>query len=222
MKKLIFTALLAVLGFSATAFAQDNNEERISTFVRGGASISSYYESGSGGSNIRLGYNAGLGVMLPLRSKGLLTHIQSSLLLVSKGAKSEELGVKTTVEQVYAQIPIQFVHKFSDGDDTGASIAFGPYIAYGLWGDCTVEQRVGGMSSATASVSIDTFGDELKIDRFDVGLTLTFKFDFEKFLVGMDVDLGLANIGSERAINHWDTMKYPKNVSGSLYVGYRF
>ena len=51
MKKLIFTALLAVLGFSATAFAQVNNEDRISTFVRGGASISSYYESGSGGSN---------------------------------------------------------------------------------------------------------------------------------------------------------------------------
>ena len=32
MKKLIFTTLLAVLGFSATAFAQDNNEDRISTF----------------------------------------------------------------------------------------------------------------------------------------------------------------------------------------------
>ena len=61
----------------------------------------------------------------------------------------------------------------------------------------------------------------LKIDRFDVGLTLSFKLDFEKFLVGMNVDLGLTNIGSERAINHWDTMKYPKNVSGSLYVGYR-
>ena len=221
MKKLIFTALLAVLGFSATAFAQDNNEDRISTFVRGGASISSYYESGSGGSNIRLGYNAGLGVMLPLRSKGLLTHIQSSLLLVSKGAKNEELGVKTTIEQVYAQIPIQFVHKFSEGDDTGASIGFGPYLAYGLWGDCTIEQRVSGTSSATTSVSIDTFGDELKIDRFDVGLTLTFKLDFEKFLMGMDIDLGLTDIGSDRTVGR-QTMKYPKNVSGSLYIGYRF
>ena len=215
MKKLIFTALLAVLGFSATAFAQDNNEDRISTFVRGGASISSYYESGSGGSNIRLGYNAGLGVMLPLRSKGFLTHIQSSLLLVSKGAQSEELGVKTTIEQVYAQIPIQFVHKFSEGDDTGASIGFGPYLAYGL------EQRVSGTSSATTSVSVDTFGDELKIDRFDVGLTLTFKLDFEKFLMGMDIDLGLTDIGSDRTVGR-QTMKYPKNVSGSLYIGYRF
>mgnify|MGYP005607320811 CR=1 FL=1 len=61
----------------------------------------------------------------------------------------------------------------------------------------------------------------LKIDRFDVGLTLTFKLDFEKFLMGMDIDLGLTDIGSDRTVGR-QTMKYPKNVSGSLYIGYRF
>lgn len=218
MKKLF--SLLAVLGFTA-AFAQENNEDRISAFIRGGVSLSSYYESGSDGSMMRVGYNGGLGVMLPLSNKGLITHIQSSLLLVSKGAKGEELGIKTTVEQVYAQIPIQFVHKFSDGDDTGASIGLGPYIAYGLWGDCTVEKAAGGMSSAKASVSFDSFGDELNIDRFDFGLTLTLKLDFEKFLAGMDIDLGLTNIGEYKK-EFQKTMKYPRNVSGSLYIGYRF
>jgi len=39
--------------------------------------------------------------------------------------------------------------------------------------------------------------------------------------MGMDIDLGLTDIGSDRTVGR-QTMKYPKNVSGSLYIGYRF
>lgn len=220
MKKLIFITLLAILGFTAV-MAQEDEKESKRFFIRGGITTSSYYGSGSEGSQIRLGYNMGFGIQLPLASDGFITHIQPSMLIVSKGSKAEENYIEETVEAGYLQVPVLLVHKFTELNGCGASIGIGPYLAYGLFGKSKAETSNMLLGSANVAIEFDTFGEELGLDELDFGLTLSGTLEFNRFFVGLDIDYGLKKIGDEQTVNG-EVVEYPKNISGSLYLGVRF
>ncbi|MGL5786208.1 MAG: porin family protein [Bacteroidales bacterium] len=208
MKRNLLVLIFAC--FTLFSFAQTSFN------VKAGLNLSSYMGSDAEGAKIKPGVRVGLGLehqFTPLFS------IQPSLFLSQKGSRASEdfvfddimLKGDVTVDEIYLELPVNAQLKFKVDKKTNFIIATGPYIACGVGGKTTVKLSSG---YDKAKDKLDTFSDSgMDYRRFDIGWNIGFGFDFNKFLVGLDTQLGFTDLVEYASM---------RNVNVGVYVGYKF
>ncbi|SMG20629.1 Outer membrane protein beta-barrel domain-containing protein [Marivirga sericea] len=170
----------------------------------------------------RLGFHVGATAEMPLTD---MFSFQTGLLLSTKGYRSSEefsgFGITVTAESnldlLYLEIPLTGKATFDVG---GAQLygIFGPSVGIGLSGTLKSEAVSGG-STVTEEEPIVWGSNEDSDDfrRLDLGLLFGAGVEIQSIEVGINYNLGLANI-------------LPSNANGSRFsnrvlaisVGYKF
>lgn len=195
MKKLIFFALFVIATVTATA------QTKVNWNVNAGIGVANLYGKNTDGADTKFAYKVGLGMELPFNAAWSL---QTGLNFVSKGYKAKGFNTDAKINALYLELPIMAGLRLHTSNNFDILLKAGPYIGYG----------VGGKAKA-GDLEENTFSDD-GFRRFDAGLDLGIGFEFNKIVVGVDSQLGLANV-----FDGGDTMK-PKNISAFLTVGYKF
>jgi hypothetical protein len=207
MKKVLLSAaamLVAALSFGQVKFGvvAGPNFSSATTKLGGDKNTSSLI------THIR----AGITVDLPLADE---FFIGTGLLYAGKGGKDKDNGdVKTTLS--YLQVPVLFTYKPEVGNGN-LVLGVGPYLAYGIGG------KYKG-SAGNVSLEAKAFDDEageMKLNRFDAGAGIQVGYEMKQGLYfGLNTDLGLVNVASEKEIAGADHSF--KNTSFGVSVGYKF
>ncbi|NLI36099.1 MAG: PorT family protein [Bacteroidales bacterium] len=193
MKKSILLALFTLI--SVVSFAQ------VTPVIKGGVNLSNYYGDDSSNFKTLLGIRLGGGLEYQIND---MVSLQPTLYLSHKGAAVK--GQDAHVNAWYLDMPLDVQLRFNVSDKTNFIVAAGPYIAYGIFGkqDATENE---------ITVSVDTFGGEGGLRRFDAGLNFELGLEFGKYIVGGSYELGLVKpVGSYKLYNS----------NFSLNVGYKF
>ncbi len=206
MKKVLLSA--AAMLIAGLSFGQ------VKWGVVAGPNFSSY-TSKSGGdketSDILVHVRAGVTADLPLADE---FFIGTGLLFAGKGGKAKDIDLKTTLS--YLQLPILFTYKPQVG--TGNLVlGVGPYVAYGLGG-----KHKGTIANVSAEVkAFDDEAGNAKLSRFDAGGGIQVGYELPQGLYfGLNADLGLVNVASEKTIAGQDYSW--RNTSFGVSVGYKF
>jgi len=171
MKKSILLALFTLI--SVVSFAQ------VTPIVKGGVNLSNYYVDDSSNFKTLLGIRLGAGLEYQIND---MVSLQPTLYLSHKGAAVK--GQDAHINTWYLDMPLDVQLRFNVSDKTNFIVAAGPYIAYGIFGKQDVTEN-------KVTVSVDTFGGEAGIRRFDAGLNFEAGFEFGKYIVGASYELGL-------------------------------
>ncbi|GAA0532135.1 porin family protein [Chitinophaga japonensis] len=176
------------------------------------SSVTQKYAGDKETSSLLVGVRAGITADLPLADE---FFIGTGLLYAGKGGKNKDNSdFKTTLS--YLQLPILFTYKPQVG--TGNLVlGVGPYLAYGLGG-----KHKGGIGNLSGDLK--AFDDEsgaYKLSRFDAGAGIQVGYELPQGLYfGLNTDLGLVNVASEKEIAGEDFSW--KNTSFGVSVGYKF
>ncbi|WP_455663772.1 porin family protein [Phocaeicola sp.] len=204
MKKLAFFVVFALVALVASAQTQ------INWSVKAGLGFSGFMGDGSDGTNAKFGYKVGVGADVPIDGTW---SFQTGLNLVSKGVKYDSNGVDVTVNQMYFELPLMAAVHLGTANNFDVVLNAGPYLAYGIGGK--TKAKYSGIE-----LSYDTFGttsvDGETIEgfrRFDAGLGLGVAFDFTRWVIGLDTQLGLVKLEEGDA---------PKNISFFVTAGFKF
>lgn len=227
MKKSILFVLFALV--SVAVFSQ------ISWNAKVGMNISNWTEDEA---KAKVGFKAGVGMEYAFNDMWLL---QPSLLFSTKGAKAKEsdagFNLEATINQMYLELPIMAAARFKVADNTNIVISAGPYLAYGVGGKTKMSLNYEGEKG---EIKFNTFGDIDKVtleyggksqdipledlddleninsikglNRFDFGLGIGVAAEFNRFVVGLDGQLGLTKLYTDGG----------KNQNFSITVGYKF
>lgn len=123
----------------------------------------------------------------------------------------------------YIQVPVMFAYKLMMVSDVQIYFHGGPYFAYGIGGKSTYETKEKSLADvAKGKEKQDSFSkDGLK--KFDYGIKFGAGLEFEKFVVGLDFEYGLANISQKKSgLSPLLEGKNFRNKGVSLSVGYKF
>lgn len=174
-------------------------------------------------------------------------YIQPGLYFTTRGGKIDKPkdDYKEKWNLNYLQIPILASYRFVLTDNIKLHINAGPYVAVGLGGKMKYEIdgekydiKAFGTSKgeydydddweyyAAAYRYDDDYDDDYDeeesekggLKRFDAGLTFGAGVSINKFYIGLNYDLGLANIADKK---QWADYKI-KNRNFSIGVGYNF
>lgn len=213
--KISFLAVALLIGVVANA------QEKPLTFgVKAGVNLSNFSGRGAEDTDAKVGFNVGVTVEYALAPDVFLL---SGLEFTTKGAKlsymedvgNAEVGMKSTMNAMYLQLPIHMGYKFDISESIKLNMHAGPYLAYGIGGKIKYE---GSGLMREIREPIETDGDffgESKFKRFDFGLGLGVGAEFGKIGVGLGYDLGLINISK-------DNDAKVRNMNAYLTVGYKF
>lgn len=150
--------------------------------------------------------------------------------------------VKLTVNQMYLELPVMLAARFNVANNTNLVITAGPYAGYGIGGKTNVDVRVNNekfkvkfnsfgkvdkvtvekngksqdipledLSIGFGNIEFDK-NDNKFLNRFDWGLGVGLALEFKRFIVGMDGQFGLRELGADG----------PKNLNYAFNVGYKF
>jgi hypothetical protein len=204
MKKIIFFSLFA----ACTMMAAAQTLSSIKWNVNAGIGLSNYYGKNTDGTDPKFAYRVGVGMELPFDQTWSL---QSGLNFVSKGSKAgDDIVVKTNA--LYLELPIMAGLRMPTASGFDVLLKAGPYIACG----------VGGKAKATIGnekYKENTFSSDGWLKRFDAGLGFGVGFEFSKYVVGLDTQLGLVNASKKE---FKDAGYKPKNLTAFLTFGYKF
>lgn len=227
MKKFIFIISAFLYFFSSEAFAQQLRVKaglNISSFNLGDSELNEVWKS-------RLGFHLGATVEIPISEQFLF---EPGLLLSTKGANASDEGIdidgfgetytysgEASMSLTYLDIPLNAKMLFDleeiidDLDDVNFYLQFGPYFSYGLGGKYNVEYLENGRLENQESWTVE-WGNEGDFKRLDYGVNFGFGVEFEAWQIGMNYQLGLANI------EPWEDESSVNNrVLGLITVGYR-
>lgn len=204
MKKSFFTLLIAFLAING--FAQ-----KVSYGLKGGFNLAKQIvKPGPFKADNLIGFHAGAIVDIDFGN----VSIQPGLQYTVKGwqqknelvnANQQSAGTSTDKFRYnYVELPINLLYNIKAADDTRVFAGGGPYIAYGVSGRAT-----------TYMGDYDVFDSATGVKRLDYGLGLTAGFQVNSFLIGINADLGFANLSP--AAN----AKLKNSVLG-FSVGYMF
>lgn len=250
MKKFLFTAVLAMGAFVASAqgsgkspvfFSSEKADRGVTFGIRAGfnfanASVEAdhkVYETSS-----RTAFHVGIVADIPI-VKSL--YVQPGFYLQSKGAKYEHIyrddyagsGYELTGSPLYLQIPILLSYRCDFSDAVQLQVNFGPYFAYGVGGKLKYENWDEDDSN---TFSYNYFGNDLfetdsyydeeppfTFNRFDCGLQIGAGVTFAKhYYVGFSYEFGLTNgIEINREYRSYTDMSL-KNSNWMLGIGYNF
>jgi hypothetical protein len=204
MKKLAFFVVFALVALVASAQTQ------INWSVKAGLGFSNWMGDGSDGAKAKFGYKVGVGADVPIDGTW---SFQTGLNLVSKGVKGGSDGVDVTVNQMYLELPLMAAVHLGTANNFDVVLNAGPYLAYGIGGK--TKSKYSGLE-----LSYDTFGkttvDGTTLEglrRFDAGLGLGVAFDFNRWVIGLDTQLGLVKLEDGDAL---------KNMSFFVTAGFKF
>ena len=163
--------------------------------------------------NILPTFNVGILGRVKLAS---MFSLESGLLLTGHGSKAETYFTngnytKTKFNPIYLQVPLNAVVKIPLQNESNVFFNAGPYVAMGIGGKSTREDRYLGITSnATSSIQFcndDPFTSQQddaaynKLKRFDFGLNFGGGFQFQHFILKANYGLGLAKINSTQSNN---------------------
>jgi hypothetical protein len=224
MRKIIITLCLALAALSGTA------QNPLSFHAKAGIGTS-YFHGKYTGRETKIAYKAGVGAEYILNRTWSL---QSALEFVSIGGKKEiEYMGKADINEMYIQLPIMIAARLNLGKDYHASLSAGPYVAIGVGGKSSGEINDYASSSMSSSYrfKIDTFGSmidgKMGNNRFDAGLAIGLTFDYRRFIIGAEVQVGFVTVNKQ--LNQMIQEEYggydkylPKNFASFFTLGYRF
>lgn len=224
MKKVLFAfALTAAIAISTQA----------QVYIQGGLNLANITKTTDGQTeknNILPTFNVGILGRLELDP---MFALESGLLLSGHGSKAETYFTngnytKTKFNPIYLQVPLNAVVKIPL--DKGSDIFFnaGPYIAMGIGGKSTREDKYLGITSnSTSSIQFsndDPFTSQQddaaynKLKRFDFGLNFGGGFEFKHLILKANYGLGLSKINSTESNNTYDDKNKYRTLSFSVGV----
>ncbi|PZX16399.1 outer membrane protein with beta-barrel domain [Breznakibacter xylanolyticus] len=209
MKKLIFTAAVAMMAFAAQA--------QTSFGVTGGINFQNLNgeEAGEDTDNkLKTGFLLGVNAEIAVADD---FYFQPGLQFAVKGAKGDN---DTKINLNYLEVPLNFLYKplFGDGH---LILGFGPYLAYGIGGK--VKNDSGEMDIEFKSDVKESDDDnKMYVAPFDAGANIFFGYEFSNRLsFQLNTQLGFINI-----VPKYDGEKPKdtsmKNTGFGFSVGYRF
>ena len=161
-------------------------------------------------------------------------YIQPGLYFSTQSAHDSEKEDGDKYEQKwklnYLPLSILASYRIALSDNMKLHINAGPYLALGLGGKVKWNATIGGekykgdyKAFGTTKSGDDESEDESDnrkggLKRFDAGLSFGIGVSIKKFYVGLNYDLGLANIADK---DQWKDYKI-KNRNFSIGVGYNF
>ena len=218
-KKIIITVCMAMTVLTGLA------QSPLSFHAKAGIGTSHFHGKHSS-SDTQIAYKAGVGAEYVLNKTLVL---QSALEFVSIGGKDEisQIG-KAKMHELYLQIPLMIGARLHLGRDYHASLSVGPYaaicVACNTSGESYVYSKQGGYLC-----KIDTFGSmvdgKMCNNRFDAGIALGLTFEYRRFIIGTEMQVGLVKINEQinQMIDYSEEGGYfPKNFAAFFTLGYRF
>lgn len=157
-------------------------------------------------------------------------YLQSGLTFTTKGAKhkSHEYWIggtnppitytKTTINQTYLQLPLMVAYKVQINQDMKAFLRIGAHVAYGIGGKTTEKEETKGADRPDETNKESSFGSE-KLERFDFGLGSGIGFEYQRYVISLNYELGLRDISYKH--DNLTNSDY-KNRNASLTIGYKF
>ncbi|MDR0939884.1 MAG: PorT family protein [Mediterranea sp.] len=208
MRKTVVLALFALV--SVASYAQ------VSFDVKAGMNLSN--ATGVDDADPKIGVNAGVGMEYRFSE---MWSIQPSLMFSMKGFKASEDFYKTTASPMYIQLPVLAAVRFGVAANQNVVVKAGPYFAYGVGGKYKLTTRTGAGGMETEKG--DIFGGENGWNRFDAGLAFGIDYEIGKFFVGLGGEIGITKL-SDQPTDDMDEIdpKYPRNLTFTIGVGYKF
>ena len=164
--------------------------------------------------NGRLAWQAGVLADLGIHRN---FSVQPAVLLSSKGFQStynvgNGISRKYTYEPLYVEVPVLALLKINFGDTFRFYAGAGPYAAMGVGGKITAD----GSAGFTKAESDIKYGKTKAADlnRIDYGGSAALGVEIGNVLVGVNYNLGLANIHTQQSNSK------VRNVSLGLTVGF--
>ncbi|MCE3282228.1 MAG: PorT family protein [Chitinophagaceae bacterium] len=224
MRKYLVAAVLLVFTFAAKAQPTINSPSAKPNpgglYLKLGlnlANISTTTDGRVDEANMLTTFHAGMIADLPV---GDAFSFQLGLLLNGKGSKTEiyttsnlnDNYYKVKTNPIYLELPANFVFKVPFGNDSRLYFGAGPYVAMGIAGKTSGEQKLLGITSSYEKDILfnnddpATSGQEdasvNKLRRFDYGANGLAGFESGKIMIGVNYGMGLAKIGSNEANNN--------------------
>lgn len=165
-------------------------------------------------------YNAGVALNIPIVQN---FYMQTGMDFTNKGMRIKEsddyFNYEAKIKLAYLQVPLLMSYYFNLGNNVQWHFNFGPYFALGVLG--SVDEKYSS-DYDSESYSYDAFGDlsedNMGLSRFDAGLTFATGILINKIYLGIQYDLGLANMcGSE-----YSSDSSLKSRTFSIRLGYNF
>lgn len=179
-----------------------------------------------------VGFHAGVTAALPIATD---FYFQTGLLFSQKGSRNN-MGVMptkssgddyhTTTRVSYLELPLHLLFRPAFGDGH-ILVGFGPYVAFGLGGNQTVdyeaipalEQKIKFKNQITTEEYRDL--DYTYLRRFDAGADIFFGYELDMGLwFRLNAQLGLLNMMPD--IEERDNESNLKNTGFEVSVGYNF
>ena len=170
------------------------------------------------GVNLKPGYQFGVGMEYFFTNHW---GVQSSLMMISKGYKSEgeynypddwEVPAKkydVTDNRVYLEIPVMLAYRFNISGGVNLVLNGGGYISYGITGKH--KNKITMKDDTKADDKYNTFSGGT--EKFDTGLGAGATFEFKnKYTIGLIGEWGLRSLIGN----------YSKNQTYGLNIGYKF
>lgn len=238
MKELFFSLFLvaSILTLSQDILAKKphDKDHKISFGIRTGINISSI-----GGDfkntlneftdlNNKIGFDVGAIIDVPIW-KAL--YVQSGLFFTTKGAETkyeesdeENKGTpndekKGSFNAMYLEIPILLSYRFNLDKNMKWHIHFGPYIAYGIGGKARYANSENGERQEKKSDFFGKSDDSYGFNRFDTGLSFGTGLSFKHHYIGLQYELGLANVANK---TYWGKKTSFKMNNLAISYGYNF
>lgn len=185
MKRLLFAIAFMLGVFSVSA--QGFESGKINFGARLGLNISKFGGDGQDDYKSRIGFRLGVAADYEFVES---MYIESGLYVTTKGAKLEEGDVKDKYNVIYLQLPILYSYKYDLGNELKIGGKIGPYLAVGLaakneWEEPDNDDKVKGFGE-----------DKTGLKAFDAGLLIGAEISKGKYSLGLQYELGLANISA--------------------------
>lgn len=224
MKRIILSALLAIIAFTTNA------QSRFSLEAKAGIGTANFYGKDTN-TDTRIAYKAGVGFNYQINSRWTL---KPSLSFVSIGARKDIQYVGSfNMNEMYLQLPVMMAFNIKLGNNYTAQLSAGPYISYGIGGMTSGsidEYSVGGNgSNRYREFRIYTFGNlshkSMGNKRLDAGLMLGINLEYNRLIFGAELQVGITNVNNQldgllqEASNE---AFHPHNLASFFTLGYRF
>jgi hypothetical protein len=202
-------------------------------YVQGGLNLANISKTNDGQTeknNILPSFNVAILGRLELAP---MFELESGLLLTGHGSKAETYFnsgnyTKTKFNPIYLQVPLNAVVKIPLEKNSNVFFHAGPYVAMGIGGKSTREDRYLGITS-NASSSIKFSNDDPftsqqddaaydKLKRFDFGLNFGGGFQFKHVILKANYGLGLAKINSTQSNNTANDKNKYRTLSFSVGI----
>jgi hypothetical protein len=225
--KLMSVALLFMLSVSLSV-AQGTDNAKISFGILGGLNFQNFNGKNNSGNQLDndliIGYHAGFNVQIPVAPD---FYFQPGLLFSLKGSEGSYGLVTGKHKLSYLEVPLNLVYKGLLGNGY-VTLGFGPYIAYGIMGNSTLEVGSVSLEADVEFTNVVESGDQFAATHFrpfDAGGNIFFGYEMAGgIFMQLNAQLGMLKINPEdkRLIAVYGDELSVKNTGFGLSLGYRF